>query len=139
MMKIKTVLKVLQINPCHKDNTVYRATLSLTAEVLNIIDKQLHFKLRFSFISCTVYPFKPHKRCFKCQAHGHMKYECKQATATCAVCAGDHFTDQCIVNDITKCINCFKSTEFKDGAFSHSANSNTCPIFRDYRKRSNYT
>ena len=93
--------------------------------------------MRLSFVSCTVYPFKPHKRCFKCQEHGHIKRECKQSTATCAVCAGDHFTDKCTDKETVKCANCFKSTQFKNRAASHCANSSECPIFIEFRKRDN--
>ena len=127
-------LKVISINPCDKKNTLYRATLLVSEDVLNIIEKRFHNKLRIGYVSCTVYPYKPHKRCYTCQEHGHFKRECKQTSPTCALCAGNHSTDQCD-QTTRKCINCFKSNEFKNMCDDHSADSRNCPVFRAFRDK----
>ena len=120
---------------------LFRAKLQLSEDVLDIISNSLNNKLCVSYSSCTVYPVKPHRRCRKCQVHGHTKSQCTQNKPTCAYCAGDHFTDQCPVSDQEdkkKCINCYKSTKYKD-VCNHTADSHDCPVFLDYRKDINNT
>ena len=135
-MKTKTALKVLSIDPCNNNDKLFRATLRLSQDVLDIISNSLGNKLCVSYISCTVYPVKPHRRCRKCQVHGHIKRECSKEKPTCAYCAGDHFTDQCTVSDQPdkmKCINCWNSKKYKEHACNHTADSNNCPVFLDFR------
>ena len=130
-------LKVLSIDPCQNDPTVYRATLQLSQDVLDIISGSFKNRLRYGFSTCIVYPINPHKRCRKCQVHGHNKGQCKKDKPTCSYCAGDHFSDQCphIGNEEKRrCINCFNSEKYKDQCHSHSADSSECPVFRDFRK-----
>ena len=132
----KNCLKVMSIDPCNKNKKLFRAKLQLSEDVLDIISNSLNNKLCVSYSSCTVYPVKPHRRCRKCQVHGHTKSQCTQNKPTCAYCAGDHFTDQCPVSDQEdkkKCINCYKSTKYKD-VCNHTADSYDCPVFLDYRK-----
>ena len=132
----KNCLKVISVDPCAKDRTLFRATLQLSEDVLNIISKVFNNRLRVSYASCRLYPVQPHRRCHKCQEHGHIKRNCKQEKPTCAQCAGDHYTDECIasVEDGLKCVNCFKSDDFKNRC-SHSANSSQCPVFLAYRSK----
>lgn len=130
-------LKVLSIDPCLNDPTVYRATLQLSQDVLDIISGSFNNRLRYGFSTCIIYPINPHKRCRKCQVHGHNKGQCQKAKPTCSYCAGDHFSDQCPHagnEEKRKCINCFNSVKYKDQCHSHSADSNECPIFRDFRR-----
>ena len=126
-------LKVLSLDPCTNNNNLYRATLLLSDNVLKIMNEKFDNKLRICYTTCTLYPHRPHKRCHKCQQHGHLKNECQETTPTCALCAGDHFTDQCSCNESPKCNNCFKSNDFKNQCETHSANSSQCPVFRAYR------
>ena len=132
----KDCLKVASIDPCAKNPRNFRATLQLSESVLSIISKKLNNRLRVGYISCIVYPVVPHKRCHKCQEHGHFKRHCKQEVPTCAHCAGEHFTDQCTNSHDApkKCINCFKSDDFKNDC-NHSADSNLCPVFLAYRSK----
>ena len=138
----KNCLKVMSIDPCAKNNKLFRATLQLSEDVLDIISKRFNNRLRVSYVSCLLYPVQPHKRCHKCQEHGRYKRDCKQEKPSCAKCAGGHYTDECIMPDVdqpdNKCINCYKSDEFNN-VCDHSADSNKCPVFLAYRaKQKNY-
>ena len=132
----KDCLQVSAVGPCAKDRTLFRATLHLSEDVLNIISKVFRNRLRVSYTSCILYPVQPHRRCFKCQEHGHIKRNYKQEKPSCARCAGSHFTDECTEPDECekKCINCLRSDEFKDKC-NHSADSNICPVFLAYRAK----
>ena len=132
----KSCLEILSIDPCNNNDRVFRAKIQMSEQVMNIISNSLGNKLRIGFSSCTVYPIHPHRRCRKCQGHGHIKSECKESKPTCAFCGGEHYTDQCQFRnqeDKKMCINCFKSDEFKDQCRSHSADSGDCPVFKHFR------
>lgn len=125
-------LKVLEVKPCLKDQTVYRATLSMPAGMLELIESKLNNKLYIGYLRCSVYPYRPHIRCFHCQEHGHMRSRCKNPLR-CANCGESHETNTC-KSSTTKCINCANSSDHKSGCSSHKADSYNCPIFIQCRK-----
>ena len=132
----KDCLQVLSVDPCNTNQDLYRATLLVSDDVLAIIRKKFNNRLRVSYVTCTVYPVKPHRRCFKCQKHGHMQSKCQEETPTCSKCAGSHYSDKCTATGITKCANCFKSEDHKSRCNDHTADSSDCPVFREYRAKS---
>ena len=125
-------VKILEIKPCLKDQTVFRATLYMPDSMLDLIQSRLNSKLYIGYLRCTVYPYKPHIRCFHCQQHGHMKSKCKN-NLCCAKCGGEHDTDKC-TNIIVNCVNCANSADHKDACSSHRADSYECPVFIKYRR-----
>ena len=123
-------LKILDIKPCLKNQSVFRATLYMPESMLEMIQSKLYGKLYIGYLRCTVYPYKPHIRCFHCQQHGHMKSKCRN-TQTCVKCGGGHSVDTCNSENL-KCVNCANSPEHRHCA-NHRADSHECPIFLKYR------
>lgn len=130
----KSCLKILEINPCNNNDEVFRATLELSEELLLSIDQRLGNKLRIGFVGCTVYPFRNHDRCNKCQDHTHKWKDCKADSPTCANCAGNHYTSKCTSN-LIRCCNCLKHEKFKNNADGHKASSTDCPVFLEHSKQ----
>ena len=124
-------LKVLETKPCLKDNRVYRATLSMPDAMLELIKSRLRGKLYIGYLRCSVYPVKPHMRCFQCQRHGHMQGRCKNPPR-CAKCGEGHETSTCTSQTI-RCINCADHEDHKANCSSHRADASSCPIFIKYR------
>lgn len=70
-------------------------------------------------------------RCFKCQQFGHHAGICK-SIQHCVRCAGNHSIDQC-TSDSECCANCY--FQDKDSDCAHRADSNVCPVFKEYRNK----
>ena len=130
----KSCLRILEIEPCNNDPDTFRATLELSEELLTAIEKRLSNKLRIGFVGCTVYPFRNHGRCNKCQDHEHKWKQCKAKDPSCANCAGDHDTNKCTSN-VIRCINCLKSEKYKDQADGHKASSLHCPVYFEHQQQ----
>ena len=130
----KSCLDVIEFGPCNKNQSVYRATLELSEELLRIIKEKLGNRLRIGFLGCTVYPFKAHDRCSKCQSHEHKKKDCKRDSPLCANCGGNHYTYQCTSDEIL-CCNCAAHEQYKSGAHTHKASSPECPVLKDFQKK----
>lgn len=74
-------------------------------------------------------------QCFNCFGFDHTAAECKK-TKVCGQCAEEHEEDtaNCPEEDsVHVCINCKKAG--REGAETHVARSNLCPIKIEYRRR----
>ena len=132
----KLCFNVIDFSKCNSNNGVYRATLELSEELLQLIKTKFGNRLRIGFVGCTVYPFRQHNRCNKCQVYGHQIKDCKQATPSCANCAGDHFTRECQQKNDLKCINCHRNEQHKSSCVGHKASSTECPVYKEYLQAS---
>ena len=130
----KSCLRILEIEPCNNDPTNFRATLELSEELLSAIELRLSNKLCIGFVGCTVYPFRNHDRCNKCQDHKHKYKQCRAKDPSCANCAGDHYTSKCASN-VIRCINCLRSDKYKDQADGHKASSQQCPVYIEHQQQ----
>lgn len=69
-------------------------------------------------------------RCYRCQKYGHLANNCSEEP-NCVKCAAtDHVQKDC-KSETECCSNCY----FNDsgGECSHRADSNSCPVFQEYR------
>ena len=129
----KSCLKIIEMNPCKNKPEVVRATLELSEELLLMIERRLGNRLHIGFLGCTVYPFKQHDRCSKCQSHDHKRRDCKRETPLCANCGGEHFTNQC-KSTVIACCNCMQHVLHKESAQGHKASSSECPVFKEFQR-----
>ena len=129
----KLCLKVIEMSSCNNNKEIFRATLELSEELLRIIKQKLGNRLKIGFLGCTLYPFKQHDRCSKCQSHEHWRKNCTRDEPLCANCGGNHYTSQCTSDEIL-CCNCAAHEQYKSGAHTHKASSPECPIFKEFQK-----
>ena len=127
----KGCFEIEGIFPCTNDPEKFRATIVINDAIAKIIKERLHNRLRFCMVTCNVYPVVPHKRCHRCQKHGHYRKDCKNPVA-CVKCGGNHDEKDCTA-DFERCVNCMNSTEFKD-QYDHRADSPKCPVFLALRE-----
>lgn len=72
------------------------------------------------------------KRCYRCQAFGHLAKDCKAPDNICEHCSGNHDTRTCThLEENPICINC-KKAKLPD---NHKASSSKCGIHRRRRKK----
>lgn len=86
-----------------------------------------------SWFRLRVIDYIPIRRCYKCQAFGHIAASCKEVKQICPWCTGHHGVDKCLSTDEHgQCINCTRSNAKYHTSFNtnHPANSNTCGIFK---------
>ncbi len=127
----KGCFEIEGIFPCTNDPDKFRATIVINDAIAKIIKERLHNRLRFCMVTCNVYPVVPHKRCHRCQKHGHYRKDCKNPVA-CVKCGGNHDVKDCTA-DFERCVNCMNSPEFKDQC-DHRADSPKCPVFLALRE-----
>lgn len=98
-------------------------------------------RVRVDYQRVHIEEFSPFLQCLSCLQFGHTKAHCKTPTARCAHCAqGDHSHTDCQAKDSTpKCYNCTThNTRFENKyPTDHKATSNTCPILRAMRNKTN--
>ncbi|GBN82667.1 hypothetical protein AVEN_167249-1 [Araneus ventricosus] len=84
-------------------------------------------------INWTRHSFKEHlniKRCFKCQAFGHLQKECRRKNFYCAFCGFEHNTRNCN-SRAPCCANCWEENTKRGTRYpvDHPADANVCPVF----------
>lgn len=97
------------------------------------IEQDLDFYIGYQRHRATVYVNLI--QCYKCFGFGHIAKDCKE-DEVCGNCSETHSepTNECTKSDkIHVCVNCKK--EGKQGADTHTATSNLCPIKQEHRKR----
>lgn len=90
---------------------------------LNFITKNIPKSTFIYQVAHSITPIiPPPKRCYKCQAFGHVTAQCRSTHFTCEHCGERHKSDDC---DSTRfdsyCINC---------AGNHKSSSSSCLVFR---------
>ena len=121
-------LRVLDIKPCNNNPHVYRASVVISEEILDIILNRMNKKVRIDYLSCSVFVRPDSIRCYKCQRLGHSAQTCKNEEITCVVCGGGHNSKLC--TNTPNCINC--SEEGHD--CNHCADSPDCTSYKNFRR-----
>ena len=129
----KYCIKIFEPKQCLRKSDVYRCTVLLSDELYDFFMNRLggHLSLgnyvRLHVFTCIT-------RCIKCQCYEHSYEQCLEKNPTCANCGKCHYTNVCSLdNDPEKlsCVNCAKSTKFKDLCKGHAASDRTCNVYKD--------
>lgn len=111
--------------------------------VLQLHPKQWNILIETGYLKISWYRMKivnsiPIKRCYRCQAFGHIAKNCESKNATCSHCADCHDNKHCTkTRETPTCTNCIHhNSEFKTTyPTNHSAYSQQCNVYKSFRSK----
>lgn len=112
------------------NRTVYNIRIKTDSELYTkLIGAQ---KINLGWERCRVFDGTDVRRCFKCKGYNHMSSECKNPEI-CIKCHGNHKSQECNKEPITKCINCVKMNQKLNMGLdeNHGTYNKVCPVYQN--------
>ena len=113
------------MKPLKNNASLYQAETKISTKLPSLL-KNYGDKVGVELRYCTVYDRINVYRCFKCQEYVDFASKCLN-DFSCAHCAGDHSTNDCSNNNLSKFANCAKAGLIDQ----HKSYDTKCPVYRD--------
>ena len=113
-----SVIKVLNVSKC-RNVSCYKVVIEMSSNMCATVGNR---KLSIGHTNCYSYEFVNHRRCYKCQEHGHISRNCTNPVA-CSRCSLEHSSAECTSNNF-KCVNCVRN---RRDDVNHPSYSVKCP------------
>lgn len=127
----ETKIKVVKIYEYKRNNkVVYNVKVATDGDTYTkLMNAQ---KINIGWERCRVFDGTDVIKCFKCKGFNHIARECKN-DEICSKCHGNHQSNQCKKETITKCINCVRVNKKLNMGLdeNHLTNNKHCPVYQN--------